>query len=71
MDVGGGYILTDAQESAWATTYSDEYAEYIAAGLYDPDTNVLCGITESMHDGAPTNGPLDFALTPSHGTHGQ
>ncbi len=70
MDVSGGYTLTDDQEAAWMDAYPAEYAEYIDAGLYDEDSNLLLDIPEWMNDGDATNGPFDFSLNPSHGTAG-
>ena len=70
MEVEGGYTLTEEQEAAWALAYPDEYQEYIDAGLYDPDTNELLDIPEWMTNGDPSDGPFDFNLNPSHGTHG-
>lgn len=70
MNVGGGYILTDEQESEWMAAYPEEYAEYVAEGLYDPDTNELLDIPSWMDNGDPNDGPFDFQLNPSHGTIG-
>ncbi|MBR3241568.1 MAG: hypothetical protein IKF90_02555 [Parasporobacterium sp.] len=70
MDIGGGYILTADQAAAWQQAYPDEYAEYVEAGLFDPDTNELLDIPPWMDDGDPTNGPFDFSLNPSHGNSG-
>lgn len=70
MDVGGGYILTSEQAEAWQSAFPDEYAEYVDAGLFDPDTLELLEMPEWMTDGNPNNGPFDFDLNPSHGTHG-
>ena len=70
MDVGGGYILTDQQVAQWQSAYPAEYADYVDAGLFDPDTNELLDIPEWMADGDPNNGPFDFNLNPSHGTSG-
>ncbi len=70
MEVGGGYILTDSQVQAWIAAYPEEYAEYVDAGLFDPDTKELFDIPSWMDDGDPNNGPFDFSLNPSHGTIG-
>lgn len=71
MDVGGGYILTDDQVAAWiARDEGAEYNEYVAAGLYDPDTHQLFEAPDWMVDGDPTNGPFDFMLTVSQETIG-
>lgn len=70
MDVGGGLILTSDQASAWKIAYPDEYAEYVEAGLFDPDSGELLDIPVWMNDGDPNNGPFDFSLNPSHGTGG-
>ena len=70
MGVEGGYILTADQDSAWQSAYPDEYADYVDAGLYDPDTRELFDIPYWMDDGDPSNGPFDFGLNPSHGNSG-
>ena len=71
MDVeGGGFILTEDQVTSWMNSYPEEYADYVDAGLFDPDTRELFDIPEWMNDGDPNNGPFDFALNPSHGTIG-
>jgi len=70
MDVGGGYILTAEQIASWQSTYPEEYADYIDAGLFDPETGELFDIPEWMNDGDPNNGPFDFNLNPSHGNIG-
>ncbi len=70
MDVEGGLILTETQETAWRNAYPEEYAEYVDAGFYNPETNELTDIPEWMNDGDPTTGPFDFELNQSHGTAG-
>ena len=70
MDVGGGFILTADQATDWKNTYPEEYAEYVEAELFDPDSGELLDIPEWMNDGDPNNGPFDFKLNPSHGTSG-
>ena len=68
---GGGYILTEDQETAWKNSeHSEEYYEYVEAGLYDPETNVLLDIPSWMADADPNNGPFDFILNPSWGSAG-
>lgn len=70
MDIEGGYILTEEQDAAWQQAYPEEYEEYIDFGLYDPETRELLDIPEWMANGDPNDGPFDFNLNPSHGTHG-
>ena len=70
MDIEGGLILTADQVNSWKTTYPDEYAEYVDAGLFDEDTRALYDIPVWMDDGDPNNGPFDFKLNPSNDTTG-
>lgn len=70
MNVEGGLILTPDQASSWQSTYPEEYAEYVDAGLFDPESGELLDIPGWMTDGDPNNGPFDFSLNPSHGTSG-
>ena len=72
MPIEGGYILTPDMVAAWRSTEKGEaeYQDFVASGLFDPETGELYDTAEWMNDGNPNNGPFDFQLNPSHWTWG-
>ena len=70
MDITGYVILTAEQAAAWQAAYPEEYADYIAEGLFDEDERFLYDLPEWMNDYDDSNGPFDFGLHPSQATWG-